>query len=257
MKMAIAFKATQVKEQKGVNLEHQVASPTVAVLIALRRLGWRAECFHTWVSDRDVRLPLRSVCPRSMLIHGRMAVERWQWRHIAAQYPAEFPDFDHGGDVAPLMAALGAKSRLSAAQRSLVKSAAVRRLWPDHRRAEAGYQESGKCGACGDEMGSLRHALYRCPAVAMDRYCEDLGVLEIEGAKAPEEHHLFSRGVLADLRHLAPQPDRSGKIVWDPASVKGYFEGHVFVDGSRFRGGDPLLARAGVLLRSVWWASLL
>ena len=244
-KMAIAFSATQAKVEQGASLEHQAAGPTVAVMIALRRLGWRAENLHTWVSDRGVRLPLRTICPRSMLIHGRLAVERWQWRHVAEQYPLEFPGFDHGGDLAPLRAALGPRSRLSGPQRSLVKNAAVRRLWPDQRRAEAGYQESGACAACGDELGSLRHALYRCPAIEMNRYCEDLGLLGVEGASAVDEHHLFSRGILQDIRHLAPSPDRSGKVVWDPAASKGYFEGHVFVDGSRLHGGDPLLARAG------------
>ena len=244
-KMAVAFQTTQEKEKQGMNLENQVAGPTVAVTLALRRLGWRAESFSTWVTDRGVRVPLRQVCPRSMLIHGRMAVERWQWRHVSAQYPSEFPDFDHGGDVGPLLAAIGARSKLPVMQRSLIKCAAVRRLWPDQRRAEAGYQQSDLCGACGNEMGTIRHALYRCPAVAMSRHCEDLGSVGVDGARAPEEHHLYSRGVLADRRHLAPMPDRSGKVVWDPSSVKGYFEGHVFVDGSRLHGGDPLLARAG------------
>ena len=71
------------------------------------------------------------------------------------------------------------------------------------------------------------------------------------GAKSAEEHHLYSRGILADVRHEAPQPCSrpesvwDPEVVWDPASTKGYFEGHVYLDGSRLHGEDGLLSRAG------------
>ena len=244
-KMAIAFDAGMEKMKKGMNIEAQSPGPTFSVLIALRRLGWRADCFHTWVTDRGKLLPLKVVCPRSMMVHGQMAATRWQWRHVAAQYPEEFTDFDHGGDLGPVMEALGKQHLLTVPQQRLLRCAVTRRLWPDFRRAEAGYQESGFCAACDNEYGTIRHALYRCPAMAMRRHCQDLGAVGRFGAKSTVEHHLFTRGVLADVRHEAPPPDRRGEIVWHPESKRGHFEGHVFLDGSRFHGDDPLLARAG------------
>ena len=180
-----------------------------------------------------------------MLILGRLAVQRWQWQHVAAQYPDEFAGFEHGGDIQPVLRALGPRSPLTPQQKQLAKCAFVRRLWPDLRRAQGGYQESGSCAACGDEVGTLRHALFRCPAVAMARYCADLGPVGVVGARAAAEHHLFSRGVMPDLRHLAPLPTAIRVVIWDPSSRKGIVEGHVFLDGSRLYGGDVLLARAG------------
>ena len=244
-KMAIAFAASVKVLEDGGKLEVRAPGPTISVLLALRRLGWRAESFQTWVTDRGVVLPLRETCPRSLEVLGRLAAERWQWRHLAEQYPDEFEGFEQGGDAQPLQKALGAKSPLTKPQRQLLKCAAIRRLWPEHRRAAEGYQGSGLCGACGDEEGTIRHALYRCPAINMTRYCRDLGAVGNVGARSAAEHHLFSRGLLADIRHEAPPPCRRREVCWDPKSKKGVFEGHVFLDGSRLHGDDVRLARAG------------
>ena len=235
-KMAIAFNEGLKQEREGVRLESRPPGPTVAVLVALRRLGWHAEDYQSWVTDRGTRLQLRVVCPRSVWILGRLAVQRCQWQHVAAQYPDEFTGFEHGGDVQPVLLALGPRSPLTPEQKQLAKCAFVRRLWPDLRRAQGGYQESGLCDACREEVGTLRHALFRCPAVAMARYCADLGPVGVVGARAAAEHHLFSRGVMPDLRHLAPLPTSSRKVVWDPLSRKGIVEGHVFWMGPEWMG---------------------
>ena len=145
----------------------------------------------------------------------------------------------------PLLQTLNVRSPPTTHQRHLLRCAAVRRLWPERRRAEEGYHASGVCAACGDELGTLRHALYRCPATAMSRYCQDLGAVSVFGAKSAAEHHLYSRGVLADVRHEAPPPYSMPEVIWDPASTKGVFEGHVYLDGSRLHGQDGILSRAG------------
>ena len=244
-KMAVAFDAALKATDGGKNLELKAPGPTVAVLVALRRLGWRAESYQCWVTDGGVQLHLREACPRSVLMVCRRAIVRWQWQHVAARYPSEFEGLEVGGDLQPLKRALSTKGPLTAPQRQLLYCAASRRLWPESRRAAEGYQSSELCAACGDEKGTLRHALYRCPATAMSRCCQDLGPIEVFGAKSVEEHHLYSRGVLADVRHEAPPPCSSLEVVWDPASTKGYFEGHVYLDGSRLHGDDELLSRAG------------
>ena len=215
-------------------------------MVVLRRLGWRAENYKVLVTDSGQVLALDEVCPRSLMILGRMAVERWQWRWVAQRYPDEFTNFGHGGDMHALKQTLGPKSPLTKVQKELVRCAATRRLWPDGRRAIEGYQTSGACAACGEEEGTLRHALYRCPALASDRHHRDLGAIATTGAKSGAEHHLFSRGCMPDQRHLAPPPTCNEVIVWDAASQPGLLEGHVFLDGSRMHGEDALLARAGL-----------
>ena len=244
-RMAVAFQAAVDFMTAGGCLDRRAPGPTTALLTSLSRIGWRAENFKVWVTDRGQVLCLDKVCPRSMMILGQLAVERWQWRHLAGRYPEEFPGFDHGGDLKPLKQVLGRKSPLTTGQQVLVRCAASRRLWPEWRRAVEGYQSCGNCGACQDEEGTLRHALYRCPALALVRHHRDLGDLAAAGGAEVAEHHLYSRGVLPDIRHQAPNPLHRETVVWDSRSKTGLLEGHVFLDGSRLHGDDPLLARAG------------
>ena len=244
-RMAVAFDAASRFLATGGSLDSRAPGPTTAVLLSLKRLGWRADDYRTWVSDRDEVLALHLVCPRSVLILGRLAAERWQWRRVAERYADEFNDFDHGGDLQPLRQALGPKSPLKVSQRELLRCAATRRLWPEWRRALAGYQGSGTCKACGDEVGTLRHALFRCPAMAAELHHRNLGGVGSTGARSAAEHHLFSRGVMPDLRHEAPGALRTNIVQWDTSSKTNLLEGHIFIDGSRINGEDVLLARAG------------
>ena len=244
-RMAVAFQQAVDFVVAGGCLDKRAPGPTTAVLTSLARVGWRAEKFKVWVTDRGQVINLEQVCPKSMLKLGEIAVERWQWRWLVGRYPEEFADYDHGGDVKMLKGALGPKSPLTAGQKTLVHCAATRRLWPEWRRAVEGYQEDGTCHACHDEAGTLRHALYRCPAMAMELHQRDLGCLAVDGAAAVEEHPLFSRGLVPDLRHLAPPAVRRETVVWDSSSTTGTLEGHVYLDGSRINGDDFLLARAG------------
>ena len=244
-RMAVAFQQAMDFVQAGGCLERRAPGPTTALLMSLARVGWRAENFKLWVTDRGQVLSLDKVCPRSVAILGRMAAERWQWRWLAGRYPEEFKEFDHGGDLHGLKKVLGAKSPLTKGQKTLVRCAATRRLWPAWRRASEGYQADGKCSACNDEKGTLRHALFRCPSMALERHHRDLGGLAADGAEDVEEHALYSRGIVPDVRHHAPQAVRRETVVWDPRSKTGTLEGHVYLDGSRFHGEDALLARAG------------
>ena len=244
-KMAVVHQAAAASLQQGADLEKLAPGPARVVLLALRRIGWVAEDVRTWVTDRGVRLDLGKVCPRSVVVLARLGVERWQWQHVMAQYQDEFVGFERGGDLQPIRKFLGRRSPLSAPQRQLLKCAFTRRLWPDYRRAEAGYQASGACAACGEEAGTIRHVLYRCPALAMARHCQDLGAVGRCGARSAAEHHLFTRGVMPYTRHLAPPPVRAREVHWDTTCRQCHFEGHAFLDGSRFEGQDLLLARAG------------
>ena len=244
-RMAVAFSAALKQMSDGVELEKLAPGPARVTLAALTRVGWVAEDYRTWVTDRGTRLALWTTCPRSVHVLGRLAVERWQWRHVATQYPGEFDGFDKGGDAKPLFRILGKRSPLTAPQRQLVHCAFIRRFWPAHRRAAEGYQDSSLCEACGEEVGTIRHALYRCPAVALDRHHADLGPVGSCGARSAAEHHLFTRGVMPDMRHRAPLPNHSREIHWDPTAKSELISGHAFLDGSRFQGEDPLLARAG------------
>ncbi|MCP4517600.1 MAG: hypothetical protein GY824_20535, partial [Delftia sp.] len=169
-------------------------------------------------------LHLERVCPRSVMILGKLGVERWQWRWLAGRYPDEFKDFDHGGDTKAVLQAIGAKSPLSKEQKSLVRCAASRRLWPDSRRAAEGYQAEGRCSGCLDESGTLRHALFRCPSMALHLHHRDLGEIATGGAECFEEHALFSRGLVPDIRHQAPQALRTEDVVWDDCSRTGSLE---------------------------------
>ena len=73
-KMAIAFAAAVKDLDGGKRLATNTPGPTVAVLLALQRLGWRAESCTTWISDRGARLDLREVCPRSLMVIGKRSV---------------------------------------------------------------------------------------------------------------------------------------------------------------------------------------
>ena len=244
-RMAVAFKATADFVNEGGNLEKRPPGPTVAVLMALDRLKWKAVSFKEFVTDRGVKLNLSEVCPRSVVILGRRAVEQWQWRRLAEHYPVEYTGFAEGGDLEPLRKELGKQSTLTTAQRGLVKCAATRRLWPSARRAEAGYQLSALCEACQEEPGTIRHVLYRCPATAAARHHRNLGPIAVTGSRSSVEHHLFTRGCMPDLRYQAASPVTEEIIEWDPQSGTGLLEGHVFLDGSRLFGEDEVLARAG------------
>ena len=244
-RMAVAFQQAMEFVLAGGVLERRAPGPTTALLLSLDRLGWRAENFKVWVTDRGQVINLERVCPKSMLVMGKMAVTRWQWRWLVGRYPDEFQNFDHGGDLTSLKQVLGSKSPLTSRQKTLARGAAERRLWSEWRRALGGYQVEGKCRACRDEAGTLRHALFRCPSMAMELHHRDLEGLAARGAEDVEEHALYSRGVVPDIRHLATLPMRRETIVWDSLSRTGTLEGHVYLDGSRRHGEDPLLARAG------------
>ena len=245
LRMEVAFKKAEEFVAAGGCLDRRAPGPTTAVLTALGRIGWRAENYKVWVTDRGQVLNLDRVCPRSMLILGKLGVERWQWQWLAGRYPDEFQDFDHGGDAQAVLQAIGSKSPLTSVQKTLVRCAATRRLWPEWRRAVEGYQAEGRCGSCHDEAGTLRHGLFRCPSMALHLHHRDLGATAVAGAEKVEEHALFSRGLVPDLRHQAPLAVRRETVVWDSRSTTGTLEGHVFLDGSRINGNDVLLARAG------------
>ena len=244
-RMAVAFQSTRDFQDAGGNLEKRPPGPTVAVLLALGRLQWRAKNFKIFVTNDGTVVKLDEVCPRSVLILGKLAVELWQWRRLAEHYPEEFTGFSDGGDLKATQAELGSKSTLTRPQRELARCAVTRRLWPSLRRAEAGYQQNGRCEACGEELGTLRHALYRCPATAAARHHRDLGPVGTIGGRSCVEHHLFSRGCMPDFRGQAPRAITSEVIEWDEQSQTGCLEGHVFLDGSRLNGDDAKLARAG------------
>ena len=127
-RMAVAFQETKDFAQAGGNLEKRPPGPSVAVLMALDRLQWKAINFREFVTDRGVALNLSQVCPRSVLLLGRMSVEQWQWRRVAEHYPDEYTDFVEGGDLQPLLKELGKKCTMPRAQRVLVRCAATRCL---------------------------------------------------------------------------------------------------------------------------------
>ena len=55
--------------------------------MALGRLKWKAESFKAFITEDGKVLQLDQVCPKSVLILGRLAVEKWQWRRLAEHYP--------------------------------------------------------------------------------------------------------------------------------------------------------------------------
>ena len=159
------------------------------------------------------------------------------------------------GDLGPIRKELNRKtSTLSARERGLLWGAATRSLWPTARRAKEGhYQDSDKCEACGDEQGTIRHALWRCPAQALLRYQEDLGATERAGAQSSQEHLLYSRGIgppqVSEGHSCAAAEAADVGLTedprWDRASKVNILEGHAYTDGSLFFGEDPHRARAG------------
>eukprot|EP00974_Lingulodinium_polyedra_P125572 11195076-Lingulodinium_polyedra.AAC.1 len=45
-------------------------------------------------------------------------------------------------------------------------------MWPQARICASGLAEEPTCRACGEEAGTTRHRLWRCPATAMQRHQE-------------------------------------------------------------------------------------
>ena len=77
-RMAVAFQQAVDFVVAGGCLDRRAPGPTTAVLTSLARVGWRAENFKVWVTDRGQVINLEKVCPNSMLKLGELAVERWQ-----------------------------------------------------------------------------------------------------------------------------------------------------------------------------------
>ena len=150
-------------------MDRRPPGPGSATVMALSRIGWRADSFRTWVAHEGWRLDLATHCPRTVTKIAARAVTRWQWTHLIKQYD-EFRSLGVAGDAGPVTRAIRGKTGLSARQRGSLRAAAYRSLWPSQRRAEEGYQVASSCEACGKESGTLRHAIWRCPAQAALRY---------------------------------------------------------------------------------------
>ena len=213
-------------------------------MVALDRLGWRADSFRDWTTDKGIRVDLFTHCPQTIAKLAARAATAWQWRHLAGRY-GDLSGMRMGGDLGPLIKALKGKTGLRPGQCSLLRSAATRTLWSTARRAAEGYQADGTCAACGDEQRTLRHAIWRCPAQAMKRYQEDLGCIETSGASSLEEHALYSHGIIPPPADRAPTALGRSEPQWAGNSRVGVLSGHLYVDGSLLHGTNPVEARAG------------
>ena len=197
-------------------------------------------------------MDLGKVCPHTVEMLARRSAERWQWAKVAKSHP-HFVGIEMG-DLRGITRILKGKGDFSGHQRGLLRKSVVLGLWSYERKAEANrhtmsqeeFEKARRCRACGDEVGTLRHALWRCPALDMHRWQEDLGDIGKEGAASTDEHPSFSHAIVPRLTYRAcDTPKEHYDPIWTADSRKGYLEGTIYLDGSVYEGSEAYLARAG------------
>ena len=163
--------------------------PMSAAVLSARRLGWK--CRGPFVlSDRSgVRLSLTSMSPgllkklamqdwqraTDVRLAARWKKGQWSWgdddpntlrlrpRNADGGFAVEGDGVPSPPSAAVIREALKG-SKLTAAEKGALAAVATNAVWPRQRLAEARLASSGLCTLCGEDLDTVHHRAWSCPA---------------------------------------------------------------------------------------------
>ena len=169
-----------------------VKSPVGVCMLELRKSPWKIEYPFRFVGDRSQEPSLLERAPALIqqdLLEGH---HRQLARRVALKSLA--PELA-GARVTPEPVQKKLKSRvLSPLQKGSMLSLVADGLWTQTRLASKGYLVDVKCKLCNDELHTIYHRLYCCPAISAERkQCAKASFLR-EARAAGSDSQLFTRG---------------------------------------------------------------
>ena len=203
--MAVVFGVAARESDKSGADTLSWKGPGHAVVQALKRIQWKAFNVVLWTAHRGVQLDLRKIGPRSLAIFIGEAVEAQQWRLVGRTPGLEA--LASGGFIEPLRRILHKNGMAwGPAQRSKLRLAVTGAVWDQHRLWKEGMVEEPWCRACKAHAGTTRHMVWACDAAARERRQWAEGICIDVPASEPEEHPLWSRGLMVTPFVNVPPP---------------------------------------------------
>ncbi len=213
--------------------------PVHAAMLQLRAVGadW-PKPFFLHILDRDISVldtPPKQITAilqahtrrylDLVLLDKLITIHAWEREAVMKTY-------ENGIDW-PLLRNMtyNGQGNLTGAGTHALKIISSHAYWSSHRRWQAGYRATGSCDLCFEAIGTAKHELHDCPALAADISLQ-------QWAGNLRRLHGLDRHDLAPLWEMALPPKREA---WQPIEVnftegaltQGY-EGETYGDGSGY-----------------------
>eukprot|EP00959_Pyramimonas_sp_CCMP1952_P080734 1686897-Pyramimonas_sp.AAC.1 len=148
-----------------------VAGPASAVVLAIRRLGWRPLTYCRWHTGNGMTLDLEDMAPNWIRAVARRSFRSVQWEDWAKrtshspEHP-EPPRDPRGYWIEPVAAMMNVPEdattwNLSPQARGALRSTVIGAQWSQLRLHKMGYSDTSSCQRCG-QTGDLHHRFWKC-----------------------------------------------------------------------------------------------
>eukprot|EP00959_Pyramimonas_sp_CCMP1952_P043786 915064-Pyramimonas_sp.AAC.1 len=231
--MALAF----MHAQNHTKTWQSVKGPAGAVLMTLRRMGWRAESWKVWFTERGSRVDLDDIGVGTL----RKLVNVSTKRRLLAGVPGSR---GMEGLVGPPILEPALKEISDLRKKGDFKGAGLLRTWlaggffNQVRLHDVQATESPLCAICGVEEGTDLHRCFRCDWHLTER--QDWSGFErklmLWGRNEYGQDHpctmMLCKGLFPDPLFQLPDAVAHHTIRWHVCTVSGLISGVVCVDGS-------------------------
>ena len=240
-----------LKGTRKVSPWARVRGPLGAMVLSLKRIGWKVANAFTLVDDRGDNILLTGTSPalvwEQVLAGGKRQLER----EVGAKWATRDPQFA-GKRVCMDMVTPGRgnQKNQTALEYGCFKSGCAGALLTNGRAVELGYDVADECPLCGEQGDCIHHRAFGCRKTdeAVRRAVPKWFFEEARRAEAT--NRFWTTGVFPHPEEEWPRASNDYTYTverGDAAEEDGFegLQGDIFVDGSCFPSPIKGLARAG------------
>ena len=233
---SVGMRRVEEKIKNGESPWSIVAGPAAAAYASLRRLGWRAVSYNTWLTPDGARLPAEEFSARDIRQLVRRDAVDQLWRDAGEKRTA-FNGFRAKPLVQPILSLLSAKRQENWDERH---KGQLRSLLAD------AWWGGDICPLCQQHGWSVFHALWTCPAVEVFQRNYGFSMEFLSIARASPCAPMFATGLLHDPSVDFPGPLMNNDVTWQTQPGFSVFFGPVgFGDGSGLNVKNARTRRCG------------